>query len=82
VAQLHDRYDDDDDDDDDEVKKKEMAYIVERRSAYGVLVGKPDGKRPLGRPGCRWEDNIKMDDQEVGAEHMDWIGMGGDRHTW
>ena len=55
---------------------------MERRGVYGVLVRKPDGKRPLERPGCRWEGNIKMDDQEVGAERMDWIGMGGDRDTW
>ena len=59
-----------------------MARTVERRGVYGVLVRKPDGKRPLERPGCRWEGNIKMDDQEVGAERMDWIGMGGDRDTW
>jgi len=41
------------------------STYVERRSLYRVLVGKPEGKRPLGRPGCRWEDNIKMDLQEV-----------------
>jgi hypothetical protein len=45
----------------------------ERRVAYRVLVGKPEGKRPLGRPGRRWEDNIKMDLREVGWEGMDWI---------
>jgi hypothetical protein len=45
--------------------------MEERRGAYWILVGKPEGKRPLGRPRCRWEDNIKMDLQEVG-----WGCMG------
>jgi hypothetical protein len=54
----------------------------ESRSAYRVLVGKPEGKRPLGTPRRRWEDNIKMDLQEIGYEAMDWIdclriGRGG-----
>jgi hypothetical protein len=44
------------------------------RGMYRVLVGKPEGKRPLGRPRRRWEDNIKMDLQEVGCGVMDWIG--------
>jgi len=48
----------------------------ERRGVYTVLMGKPKGKRPLGRPECRWEDNIKMDLQEVGCGGMDWIGLG------
>jgi hypothetical protein len=43
----------------------------ERRGTYGVLVGKPEGQRPLGRPKCRWEDNIKIDLQEVGYGGMD-----------
>jgi len=47
----------------------------ERRGVYGVLVGKPEGRRPLGRPRRRWEDNIKMDLQEVGCGGMDWIGL-------
>ena len=42
---------------------------------YRVLVGKPEGKRPLGRPRCRWVDNIRMDLQEVGCGYMDWIGL-------
>jgi hypothetical protein len=46
---------------------------------YWVLVGKPDGKRPLGRPRHRWEDNIKMDLQEVGCGGMDWIEVAQDR---
>jgi hypothetical protein len=44
-------------------------------------VGKPDGKRPLGRPRRRWEDNIRMDLQEVGCGSMDWIGLAQDRDT-
>ena len=50
-----------------------------RRGVYRVLVGKPEGKRPLGRPRCRWEDNIKMDLQEVGCGGMDWIELAQDR---
>ena len=47
-----------------------------------MLVGKPEGKRPLGRPRCRWEDNIKMDLQEVGYGGMDWIELAEDRDRW
>jgi hypothetical protein len=47
----------------------------EERGVYKVLVGKPEGKRPMGRPRCRWVDNIRMDLQEVGCEYMDWIGL-------
>ena len=53
-----------------------------RRGMYRVLVGKPEGKRPLGRPRCRWEDNIKMDLQEVGCGGMDWIELAQDRDRW
>ena len=49
---------------------------------YRVLVGKPEGKRPLGRPGPRWEDNIEMDLQEVGCEEMDWFDVAQDRDSW
>ena len=49
---------------------------------YRVLVGKPEGKRPLGRPRCRWVDNIRMDLQEVGCGYMDWIGLAQDRDRW
>jgi len=49
------------------------AYGGDKRGVYRVLVGKPEGKRPLGRPMCRWENNIKMDLHEVGFEGMDWI---------
>ena len=54
----------------------------ERRSVYRVLVGKLGGKRPLGRHRRRWEDNIKMDLQEVGGEGMDWIELAQDRERW
>ena len=48
---------------------------------YTVLVGKSEGKRPLGRPSRRWEDNIKMDIEEVGCGGMDWIDLGQERDT-
>ena len=48
----------------------------------GVLVGNPEGKRPLGRPRHRWEDNIKLDLQEVGCGGMDWIELAHDRDRW
>ena len=54
----------------------------ERRGVYGGLVGQPVGKRPLGRPRPKWEDNIKMDLQEVGCGGMDWIELAQDRDRW
>jgi hypothetical protein len=54
----------------------------ERRDVYRVLVEKPEGKGPLGRPRRRWEDNIKMDLQEVGCGGMDWIELAQDRAKW
>jgi hypothetical protein len=51
----------------------------EERVVYRVLVGKPEGKRPMGRPRRRWLDNIKIDLQEVGCGYMDWIGLAQDR---
>ena len=54
----------------------------ERRGVYTVLVGKPEGKRSVGRPRRRWEDNIKMALQEVGCGHMDWIELAQDRGRW
>jgi hypothetical protein len=53
-----------------------------KESAYRVLVGRPEGKGPLGRPRHRWEDNIKMDIQEVGRGEMDWIALAQDRNRW
>jgi len=54
----------------------------ERRDVYSVLVGKPEGKRPLGRPRRRWEDNIKVDLHEVGRGGMDWVELAQDRDRW
>jgi hypothetical protein len=54
----------------------------ERRGAYSVLVGKPEGTRPLGRTRRRWEDDIKMDLREVGWEGADWIDLAQDRDRW
>jgi hypothetical protein len=59
-----------------------IALLGERRGMYRDLVGKPRGKRPLGRPRRRWEDNIKMDLQEVGCGDMDWIELAQDRDWW
>jgi hypothetical protein len=59
-----------------------VARIGERRSVYRVLVGKPEEKRPLGRPRPRWEDNIKMDLQEVGWGGMDWICLAQNKDRW
>ena len=54
----------------------------EKTSVYRVLVEKPEGKRPLGRSRCRWEDNIKIDLQEVGCGNLDWIDLAQDRDRW
>jgi hypothetical protein len=54
----------------------------EMRDIYRILVGKPEGKKPLGRPRHRWEDNVKMDLQEVGCWCMDWIKLAQDRDWW
>jgi len=59
-----------------------IARVGERRCVYRVSVGKPEGKRPLGRPRGRWNDNIKMDLQEVGCGSMDWIELSQDRDSW
>ena len=58
------------------------ARMVQKRGVYSVLKGKPEGKRSLGRPMRRWEDNIKMDLQEVGCEGMDWIDLAQNRDKW
>jgi hypothetical protein len=54
----------------------------EWRGVYRILVGKPEGNKPLGRPRRRWEVNIKTDLQEVECEGMDWIGLSQDRKRW
>jgi hypothetical protein len=56
-----------------------VARMGETRGAYRALVGKPEGRRPLGRPRHRWEDNIKMDLREVGWGGMGWINLAQDR---
>ena len=68
------------------IEKNEMdghvARMGERRGVHRVLVGKPEGKRPLGRPRRRWEDNIKMDLQEIGGGCGDWMELAQDRDIW
>ena len=59
-----------------------VACMGEERGVRRVLEGKPEGKRPLGRPRCRWEDNIKMDLQEVGGSCGDWMELVQDRDDW
>jgi len=59
-----------------------VARMGEEMGVYWVLVGKPEGKRPLGRPRRRWVDNIRTDLQEVGCVYMDWIGLAQDRDSW
>jgi hypothetical protein len=54
----------------------------EKRKPYRLLVGKPEGRRPLGRPRCRWLDNIRMDLVEVGWSDVDWIVLAQDRDRW
>jgi hypothetical protein len=59
-----------------------VARVGDRRGIYRVLVGKPEGKSPLWRPKNRWEDNIKMELQEVGCGGMDWIELAQERDRW
>jgi hypothetical protein len=59
-----------------------VVRMEEGRGVFRVLVGKPGGKRPLGRPKRRWEDNIKIDLKEVGCGCMDWIELAQDRNRW
>jgi hypothetical protein len=54
----------------------------EKRNAYRILVGNPEGKRPIGRPRRRWEDNIRMDLREIRWGGMDWINLAQDRDQW
>jgi hypothetical protein len=53
-----------------------------KRNAYRILLGNPEGKRPLGRPRRRWVNNIKMDLREIGWNGMEWISLGQDRDQW
>ena len=59
-----------------------VARVWERRGVYRVLAGRPEGKRPLGRRRRRWEDNIKMNFQEVGGGRGDWMELAQDRDGW
>jgi len=59
-----------------------VARICEERGVYRVLMGKPEGRRPLGRHRRRWVDNIRTDLQEVGCGYMDWDGLALDRDKW
>ena len=59
-----------------------MARMGERRGVHRVLVGNPEGKRPVGRTGCRWGNNIKMELQDVGGVCGDWIELAQDRERW
>jgi hypothetical protein len=59
-----------------------VARMREKRNAYRLLMGKPEGKRPLRRPRRRWVDNIKMDVLEIGWGGVDWIGLAEDRDRW
>jgi hypothetical protein len=70
----------------DKIEKNEMGWACsmygDGRDVYSVVVGKPEGKRPLGRPRRRWEDNIRIDLQEVESWCEDWIGLAQDRDRW
>jgi hypothetical protein len=59
-----------------------VAWMGEKRKVYRLLVGKPEGKRPLGRLRHRWIVNIKMDLLEIGVSVVDWIGLAQDRYRW
>jgi hypothetical protein len=58
-----------------------VARMGEKRNVYRLLVGKPEGKRPLGRPRRRWIDNIKMDLLQIGLSVVDWIGLAQDSYS-
>jgi hypothetical protein len=59
-----------------------VARMGEVKGAYNILVGRPEGRRPLGRPRRRWEDNIEMDLREIGFVDVDWIHLAQDRDRW
>jgi hypothetical protein len=59
-----------------------VAHVGKGRGVYRLLVGRPEGKRPLGRPRLRWEDNIKLDLREIGIDGANWIRLAQDRVQW
>jgi hypothetical protein len=59
-----------------------VARMGEKRTVYILFLGKPEGKRPLGRPRRRWINNVKMDLLEIGLGGVDWIGLAQDRYRW
>jgi hypothetical protein len=64
------------------MKARRMRWAGQKRNVYRLLVGKPEGRRPLGRPRRRWLDNFRMDLIEVGCGDVDWIGLAQDRDRW
>jgi hypothetical protein len=65
-----------------EVMFGHVTCMGELRNSYSILVGKPEGKRPLVRRRCRWEDNIRLDLREIGWEGMDWMHLAQNRDQW
>jgi hypothetical protein len=61
---------------------RHTASMEDKRNSYRIMVGKPEGKRPLGRPRRRWVDNIKMDLREIGWDGVDWVDLAQDRDHW
>jgi hypothetical protein len=59
-----------------------VARMGEKRNVYRILLGNPEGKRPVGRPGLRWADNIKMGLRKIGWDDMDWINVAEERDQW
>jgi cell wall assembly regulator SMI1 len=59
-----------------------VALMGELRDSYKILVGKPEGKRPLGRPRRRWKDNVRMDLREMRSESVDWMHLAQNRYQW
>jgi hypothetical protein len=59
-----------------------VVHMWEKRNVYRILVGKPEGRRPLGRPRRKWVDNIKIDLREIGRDGVDWVDRAQDRDQW